>query len=104
RIGADPRFRLAADSPADLSGDLTEPAPINNDAPNGAVEHSPLVAGPAASPGISVTRTPEGLVAASDDPEALDRFMELVDRIRPNNLRDQVFQLKHTYASDVVYL
>lgn len=53
---------------------------------------------------ISITRGPQGLVITSRDTEALAAIMDLVDQIHASQPSFRVFQLRHTYASDIALL
>ncbi|MDZ4784328.1 MAG: secretin N-terminal domain-containing protein [Planctomycetia bacterium] len=52
-------------------------------------------------PAITITQGPDGLVISSQDGEALDRMMELLDELTPVEMSYRVFELKNTYAKDV---
>lgn len=59
---------------------------------------------PAAPPPITITQGPNGLVVSSQDPEALDQMMELLEELVPTEMSYRVFELKNTYAKDVAKL
>ncbi len=65
----------------------------------------PITADAAPSPPpITIVQGPNGLVISSQDPEALDRMMELLEELTPTEMGYQVFELKNTYAKDVAKL
>ena len=95
-----------ADSNADRSPLRMPPddrRTADNTPAGNAASGSPF-ASSSASPAISITRGPQGLIVTSRDPAALDQFMKLVDELSPADSRYHVFMLKHTYAKDVASL
>lgn len=84
------------------------PAPAGNDAQPQAsalADNAVPGASPAAEPPpITIMQGPNGLVISSQDGEALDRMMELLEELTPTEMSYHVFELKNTYAKDVAKL
>lgn len=85
----------------------TEAPATAPEAPNEALVDRTIPESPDAAPSpppITIMQGPNGLVISSQDPEALDRIMELLDELTPTEMSYQVFELKNTYAKDVAKL
>lgn len=82
----------------------TPPAADEQRAENDAVAESTIPADRSSPPPVTITQGPNGLIVSSQDPEALDRMMELLDELVPTEMSYHVFELKNTYAKDVAKL
>jgi hypothetical protein len=70
---------------------------------NAVVRNESAAEASAPSP-ITITQGPNGLIVSSQDQEALDQIMDLLDELAPTEMSYRVFELKNTYAKDVAKL